>query len=322
MHNWQSELKNSVTDYLELFKLLDLDPKLINLNKDHKFPLLVTKSFINRINKADCNDPLLQQILPVDQENIFQNNYLTDPLQEKTFNKIPGLLHKYAGRVLILSSASCFINCRYCFRKEFPYSSNVASGKNLEKIMQYIAADSSIHEVILSGGDPLIAPNSYFKKLIYMLEEIPHILTLRIHSRAPIVLPSRLELGLINILLNSKFNIVLVVHTNHPNEINEEVAKYFKILHNTKITLLNQSVLLKNINDNANTLAELSKKLFDLKILPYYLHILDPVIGTKHFAIEMTMAKQIFSELSSKLPGYLVPRLVMEQPGAVNKILV
>ena len=274
------------------------------------------------MNKEDFNDPLLQQILPTYQENVTKNNYFADPLQEKTFNKIPGLLHKYTGRVLILSAKSCFINCRYCLRKEFSYNSNIASGENLEKIISYIAADTSIHEVILSGGDPLIAPNNYFKKLIHKLEEIPHILTLRIHSRIPIVLPSRLEPELINIFLNSRFNVVLAVHSNHPNEINDEVAEHFKILHNTKIILLNQSVLLKNINDNANVLAELSKKLFAIKILPYYLHTLDPVIGTHHFAVEISTAKQIFSELSSKLPGYLLPRLATEQPGASNKILI
>ena len=322
MHKWQLELKNSVTDYLELFKLLHLDPKLININKDNKFPLLVTKSFINRMNKGDFNDPLLQQILPSSHENVIKNNYSADPLQEKTFNKIPGLLHKYAGRVLILSAKSCFVNCRYCIRKEFSYTSNIASGENLEKIINYIAADSSIHEVILSGGDPLIASNNYFTKLIYKLEKISHVLTLRIHSRVPIVLPSRLETELINIFFNSRFNIVLAIHSNHPNEINDEVVECFKNLHNTKIILLNQSVLLKNINDDANTLAELSKKLFAIKVLPYYLHMLDPVIGTQHFAVELSKAKQIFSELSSKVPGYLLPRLVVEQPGAANKILI
>lgn len=324
---WQLELKKSVTNYLELFKLLDLNPqhpKLINTIQHNKFPLLVTRSFINRMNKSDVNDALLQQILPNQQEINSINNKLfnADPLQEKQFNNIPGLLHKYYGRVLLISAKSCLINCRYCFRKEFPYKSNIASGQNLEKIINYIANNSSINEVILSGGDPLIASNNYFKNLISKLENIKHLETLRIHSRVPIVLPSRLEPELINIFIQSRFNIVLVTHSNHPQEINTEVANYFKLLHHTKILLLNQSVLLKNINDNADVLSQLSKKLFSIKILPYYLHMLDKVTGTQHFAITKQKAKQIFAELSSKLPGYLLPRLVVEQPNAKHKIII
>lgn len=326
MNQWQLELKNSVTNCLELFKLINLDPldpKLISNNIIHnKFPFLVTKSFIKRIRHNDIHDPLLLQVLPSSNETQSAPHYVEDPLQEKDFNKIPGLIHKYAGRVLILGAKACAINCRYCFRQNFPYNSNIASGKNLENIVNYIAADPSISEVILSGGDPLLASNNYFKKLLANLNPIEHIQTIRIHSRIPIVLPSRLEPELINILLNSRFNIVLVTHSNHPNEINQEVADYFKILHNTRIILLNQSVLLKNINDNADILAELSRKLFAIKILPYYLHMLDKVRGTGHFEVDLTTAKQIFAELSTKLPGYLLPRLAIEQAGSKSKTLI
>lgn len=323
MSQWQLELKNSVTNYLELFELINLNAELFSNNIiTNKFPLLVTKSFIKRIRHNDIHDPLLLQVLPSLNEAMLANNELEDPLQEKTFNKIPGLIHKYFGRVLILGAKACAINCRYCFRQNFPYNSNIASGKNLENIINYISSDSSISEVILSGGDPLIASNGYFKKLFFMLDPISHVTTIRIHSRVPIVLPSRLEPELINILLNSRFNIVLVTHSNHPNEINQEVADYFKILHNTKIILLNQSVLLKNINDNSDVLAELSKKLFEIKVLPYYLHILDKVSGTNHFEVDLAIAKQIFSELSNKLPGYLLPRLVVEQPYEKSKTLI
>lgn len=319
-YKWQLELKNAVTNYLELFKILNLAPKFIS--NTNKFKLLVPESFINRMRPNDLNDPLLLQVLPNNLENIYVNNCNSDPLQEKKFNKIPGLLHKYYGRVLILSAKSCFVNCRYCFRKCFEYNSNIASGNNLKKVINYISEDPTINEVILSGGDPLIAPNNYFKLLFDKLNNIAHLSTIRIHSRAPIVLPSRLEPELINIFLKSRFNIVLVVHSNHPNEINDEVEESFKILHNTKIVLLNQSVLLKNINDNVEVLAELSKKLFNIKILPYYLHLLDPVIGTNHFKVSKLKAKKIFAELSSKLPGYLLPRLVTERPGALHKILL
>ena len=323
MDQWQLELKQSITNYLELFKLLDLDAELFTGDqKTNKLPLLATKSFIRRIRHNDIHDPLLLQILPSKNEAITAINYLEDPLQEKTFNKIPGLIHKYPGRVLILGSKSCAIHCRYCFRQNFHYNSNIAGGKNLDDIINYIAVDRSIYEVILSGGDPLIASNNYFKKLFSLLEPIHHLTTIRIHSRIPIILPSRLEAELLDILLNSRFNIVLVTHSNHPNEINQEVAEHFKILHNTKIVLLNQSVLLKNINDNSDVLATLSKKLFEIKIMPYYLHMLDHVSGTTHFDVDLPRAKQIFSELAGKVPGYLLPRLVTEHPGAISKIFL
>lgn len=319
---WQLELKQSVTNYLELFRLLNLDEKSIKLNPSHDFPLLVTRSFINRIKPNDPMDPLLLQILPSYKETINNKHCLFDPLQEEQVNNTPGLLHKYKGRVLILCTKSCFIRCRFCFRKNFPYSTNIASGQNLENIIKYIKQDPSIHEIILSGGDPLIAPNIYFKQLIEILEPISNITTFRIHSRAPIVMPSRLEPELINIFKNSRFNIVLVTHCNHPNEINDEVIEFFSYLKNSNITLLNQAVLLKNINDNANILADLSKKLFSIKILPYYLHLLDPVTGTNHFKVKLAHAKQIFTELQTMLPGYLVPRFVTEQPQALNKVLL
>ena len=323
MSQWQLELKNAVTNYSELFKLLDFEDQVLGQQIiDQKFPLLVTRSFIKRMRHNDINDPLLLQILPSPQETKIANNYLDDPLQEKNFNLMSGLIHKYFGRVLILGSKSCAINCRYCFRKHFPYNSNIASGINLVNIINYIQADSSIQEVILSGGDPLLAPNNYFKKLLDHLNPIKHINTVRIHSRIPIVLPSRLERAFIDILLSYRFNIVLVTHSNHPNEINQEVADAFKILNNTRITLLNQSVLLKNINDNADVLANLSRKLFAVGILPYYLHMLDKVNGAVHFEVSLEQAKKIFSNLSTKLPGYLLPRLAVEQSGAKSKTLI
>ena len=323
MSQWQLELKNAVTNYSELFKLLDFEGQVLSKQIiDQKFPLLVTRSFIKRMRHNDMNDPLLLQILPSLEETTIVNNYLDDPLKEKNFNIMSGLIHKYSGRVLILGSKSCAINCRYCFRKHFPYNSNIASGINLVNIINYIQADNSIEEVILSGGDPLLAPNNYFKKLLDQLNLIKHVNTIRIHSRIPIVLPSRLEQEFIDILLSYRFNIVLVTHSNHPNEINQEVADAFKILNNTRITLLNQSVLLKNINDNADVLANLSRKLFTIGVLPYYLHMLDKVNGAVHFEVALEHAKKIFSNLSTKLPGYLLPRLAVEQSGAKSKTLI
>lgn len=272
----------------------------------------------NWLNNHSDNQ-LINQSITVEKN---YNYYSKDPLEEKSFNYIPGLIHKYYGRVLILSNKSCAIHCRYCFRQNFSYNNNIASGNNLEQIITYIRNNDNIEEIILSGGDPLLATNKYFEKLLLKLEHIPHLTTIRIHSRIPIVLPSRLDRKLISILSKSKFKIVLVVHTNHPNEINTEVAKYLNKIHNTKITLLNQSVLLKNINNNHITLAKLSKKLFELNILPYYLHLLDPVMGAEYFAITLSEAKKIYAELAAILPGYLLPKLVIEKPGAKNKLLI
>lgn len=327
MSQWKSELKHTIKNYLELFKLINLDinlikPDIVDQLKANKFPLLITQSFVKRIKHSDPKDPLLLQILPNGLSKSKHSNYLIDPLQETRFNTLPGLIHKYYGRVLMIATSNCAIHCQYCFRQHFNYEHNLAIGKNLTNIINYISQNPSINEIILSGGDPLLANNNYFEKLFKLLSDLSHITTVRIHSRIPIVLPSRLEPSLIKILTNNRFNIVLVIHANHPNEINQEVAKYIKQLHKTKIVLLNQSVLLKDINNNALILSELSKKLFDLKILPYYLHTLDPVQGAENFSISMTETIKIFNQLIQILPGYLVPKLVTEKPGYKSKVLI
>jgi EF-P beta-lysylation protein EpmB len=332
MSQWQLDLKNAVSSYSKLFSILNINSDLLdgnNLADYSNHQLLVSRSFIHRMQRGNIRDPLLLQVLPGPAarntaELAMHNLYTADPLQEKKFNFIPGLIHKYHGRVLLLAVKSCAIHCSYCFRQHFPFNSNIASGKNLQQIINYIQSDSTISEVILSGGDPLLASNNYFKKLLDYLDPIQHVTTLRIHSRVPIVLPSRLEIELIEILNKSRLKIILVTHANHPNEINNEVTEYFNILHSyNNITLLNQSVLLNNINNNADILAELSKKLFfNLKVLPYYLHILDKVTGTNHFEVSINRAKQIFAELATKLPGYLLPKLVQEIAGEKSKTLI
>lgn len=359
MSQWQLELKQAIKSYEELFKLIKLDAsyiqKLGTLTNSH-FPLMVTLSYIKRIKPNDPKDPLLLQILPYSIANnleiisnsynydsgdpslapvlsntsngtasynkIISNQYSHDPLQEKKFNVLPGLIHKYHGRVLLLTTQGCAIHCQYCFRQHFPFSDNLASNNHLSAIVEYIAANPEIEEVILSGGDPLLVSNKSIEKLFNILSAISSVKTIRIHSRIPIVLPTRLEPELLKILVKSRFNIVLVTHANHPNELNQEVYKYIKKLHKTKIILLNQTVMLKNVNDNPVVLAKLSKKLFEFKILPYYMHTLDPVLGTEGFALDLAKTKQIFRELISMLPGYLVPKLVTEIPGATSKTLV
>ncbi len=309
-----------VVKLAELFELLSLAPTSAEVFLvDKKFPLLVPKNFIQRIQKGNINDPLLKQILPDAQELRSPANFSSDPLHETKYNHLPGLLHKYQDRVLVLLTKACVINCRFCFRKESQYCNKALSKDSWQKILKYINQHDNIKEVILSGGDPLTVSNDFLSKYITDLAMISHLKTFRIHSRIPIVLPSRINQQLIKLLTATHLKPVLVTHCNHPNEINIEVTKAFKKFVGSNITLLNQSVLLKGVNDDVNILAELSRKLFAIGILPYYLHKHDKVIGTAHFDIPTNIAKKLIKQLAAKLPGYLVPRLVKEKPGYPSK---
>lgn len=323
-HAWQTALIEAVTDPKELFKLLELDFELLEgaLAGSKLFQLKVPHSFIARMKKGDINDPLLRQILPLNQEVNLTDGYYTDPLHEESANKVPGLLHKYQGRVLLTLAGYCAVNCRFCFRRHFPYEDNNPGQAGWEEALSYIAKDESIQEVILSGGDPLVVNDATFKQLTLKLADIPHVKLLRIHSRIPIVLPQRITQDLIEWMTATRLKTILVVHCNHPQEINEEVHKALQLLRQKGITLLNQSVLLKSINDNPETLIKLSYALFECGILPYYLHILDKVQGTAHFDLPLEKAQEIHQAISYQLPGYLVPRLVSEKPGHPAKILI
>jgi L-lysine 2,3-aminomutase len=323
--NWQAELKNAVTDIAELFTLLHLDPQQIDLAQHQamaQFPLRVPRSFIQRMQKGNMNDPLLQQVLPLSDEMIAVPGYTEDALQETRVNPRPGLLHKYQARILIILTGGCVINCRFCFRRQFPYSQNIISEANWKNILDYMTQDNSIHEVIFSGGDPLLLQDEQLSELIEDIAKIPHIKTLRFHTRLPIVIPQRITEELISLLSATRLRIVLVVHSNHGNEIDDSVIDMLKLLRQAGITLLNQSVLLKNINDDADILIELSEKLFDAGILPYYLHVLDKVKGTAHFDVSEEVAKKLLWEMMQQLPGYLVPKLVKEVAGMGSKMPV
>jgi EF-P beta-lysylation protein EpmB len=321
---WQNALKTAITDPQELITLLELDAAfLLPAQQAAKlFPLRVPRGFVARMKKGDVHDPLLKQILPIGTELQTSMEFTADPLHEKNVNPLPGLLHKYKNRVLLTVTSACAVNCRYCFRREFAYSDNNPGTKGYEKIMAYIAADVSINEVILSGGDPLVASDDHLAALIQQLAQIDHVKLLRIHSRLPIVLPERITPSLIAVLKSTRLKPVLVLHCNHANEIAEDVRHILQQLHQAGITLLNQSVLLKDVNDNAEVLIELSEKLFAANVLPYYLHLLDKVNGTQHFEVEEGVAKALHWEMMQHLPGYLVPRLVREVPGAPAKIPV
>lgn len=321
--SWQRALRDVITDWSELLALLELDRACTpHLMTHSAFPLRVPRSFVSRMEKGNPQDPLLLQILPLGTEEISLPGYSLDPLQEKSVNPIPGLLHKYKGRVLITLAGACAIHCRYCFRRHFPYGQNNPGQAGWDKIFSYIRKDNSIQEVILSGGDPLMVSDSILQKFIYQLKTIPQIKRLRFHTRIPIVLPERITDELIHFLMQLDFKVIIVLHANHPNEINVAVRKSLQQLYQAGILLLNQTVLLKKINDNVNTLAALSEALFMANVQPYYLHLLDKVKGAAHFDIPKPVAKIIYKDLCSQLPGYLVPKLVFEEPGKTAKTLL
>jgi len=318
---WQQALADLVTDPEELFSLLLLDKSL--LPKAYEavklFPLRATRSYLSRIRPGDIDDPLLRQILPLEAELQLNADFVTDPLNEAQYNILPGLLHKYSSRVLLTPTASCAIHCRYCFRRHFPYEDNNPGRSGWSKALDYIAADHTIHEVILSGGDPLMMNDKHLEEFIERLEMIPHLQRLRFHSRLPIVLPERITDSFIETLSKSRLQMIMVVHCNHANELDDNVAQAATRMQQANITLLNQTVLLKGVNDNLAVLTNLSEQLFKFGILPYYLHLLDKVSGTTHFEVDELIAKELYQALCAQLSGYLVPKLVREQPGQPAK---
>jgi len=312
-HKWQTTLINAIQDPMELLQHLNISQYFEKLDPDvlQAFLCRVPEPFLHRIEKNNPHDPLLKQVLPINDELDVVPGFSTDPLQEHHHQPTQGLLHKYHGRVLLTLTGACAINCRYCFRRHFPYQEHTFNQTRWNAIVNHLKADDSIHEVILSGGDPLMLKDKKLQDIIGELETIAHIKTLRIHSRLPIVIPSRITQDFCNLLTRTHLNVVLVVHVNHTQEIDTVVADALKRLP-PHITLLNQSVLLKGVNDNAQTLIDLSHCLFENGILPYYLHLLDPVIGTAHFDVPQKKAKQLVNEIRAQLPGYLVPRLARE----------
>lgn len=319
--SWQKILAQGFSSAQELLLFLDLPPALGNECAEQVFKTRVPRSFALRMKPKDPRDPLLLQVLALQEENIFTPEFTQDPLEEKKKAFVPGLLHKYHGRVLLTLAGACAINCRYCFRRHFPYAENNPGKAGWSEALAYIQQDPSIQEVILSGGDPLLLKDEPLFAFIKKLEVIPHVTTLRFHTRIPIVLPERITNGFLTQLQEIALKVVFVLHSNHPQEINQAVIDACTALR-TKALLLNQSVLLKHINNSAQTLAELSKALFKCHTLPYYLHTLDKVMGTAHFDIPLAEALTIYKQLQTLLPGYLVPKLAREEPGKQNKTLL
>jgi len=319
---WQTALIEAVTDPRELLELLELDMSLLDQAKAAAklFPLKVPRGFIARMQKGNRADPLLCQVLPISDECDVVEGFTQDSLNESKTNPIPGLLHKYHGRVLLIPTGACGVHCRYCFRRHFPYAKNNPGTAGWAQAFAYIAQDETITEVILSGGDPLVMGDNFLADFTQKLSEISHLKRLRIHSRMPIVLPERITRELIAWFSGSKLKPVLVTHCNHPQEINSSVIEAIQSLKQAGITVLNQSVILKNINDKAKILIHLSEALFAAGIMPYYLHLLDKVQGAAHFDLELEIAQRLHWEMAQYLPGYLVPKLVCEESGAPAKL--
>ena len=318
---WQRELAQAITDPAELLRILKLDPALLPAARAAaaRFPLRAPRGFVALMDKGDPGDPLLRQVLPLAEELAPIPGFLADPVGDRAAMAAPGVLHKYHGRALLLVTGACAVHCRYCFRREFPYAESHASADEWRSALAYLTADASLREVILSGGDPLSLSDRRLGALLVALDRIPHLERLRVHSRQPIVLPERVDEGLLELLARTRLRLVVVVHANHPREIDDRVRGALTRLTAAGAILLNQSVLLRGVNDSAATLVQLSEALFAARVMPYYLHLLDRVRGAAHFEVKETEASAIMKMVRQRLPGYLVPRLVREQPGQPAK---
>ena len=284
------------------------------------FKLKVPYAYLRRIKKGDPNDPLLRQILPSEEELYAAPGYTKDPLGENKANLIPGLVHKYEGRILLIVSSNCAVNCRYCFRRSFPYQDNKLGMSEWQQALTYINKNKTITEVIFSGGDPLSISDTQLLWLTEEIAKIPHVQRLRVHTRLPVVIPDRITEDCLLWLTSTRLLTSLVIHSNHPKELDDTVGAALKNLSEAGVILLNQTVLLAGVNDSINILQELSERLYQMKVLPYYLHQLDKVEGASHFEVSDEIAKKLLVGLTAKLPGYLVPKLVREIAGMPNKV--
>jgi EF-P beta-lysylation protein EpmB len=319
--NWHWSLAEAVRDPDELVDALDLPDEFREPARRaaEQFPLLVPRSFLARMRPGDPADPLLRQVLPLGAELTSVAGFFGDPVADACARRAPGLLHKYAGRALLIATGACAVHCRYCFRRHYPYGQEPRRIDDWQPALDTIAADSSLHEVILSGGDPLMLTDARLRHLCQALDAVPHLNRLRIHTRLPIVLPDRITPELIDLLRNSRLTPIVVVHANHPHEVAADCAGALRTLVRSGLTVLNQSVLLRGINDSADALAALCERLVDLGVLPYYLHQLDRVTGAAHFEVSEEAGRTLIAELRRRLPGYAVPHYVREIPGEPHK---
>jgi len=318
---WQSALTASFTRPAELLAFLELPADLpgLKLAEIRDFPLRVPRAFASRMQKGKPDDPLFQQVWPSLQERKTSPEFATDAVGDLAKLKAGGLIHKYHGRALVIATGACAVNCRYCFRRHFPYGETRASRNRWQTLLTELRADDTIEEVILSGGDPLSLADDKLAELAEGLDQIPHLKRLRLHTRQPIVLPERIDDALLEWLTATRLQTVMVLHANHANELDTEVAAAMARLKHSGVPLLNQAVLLAGINDTLDAQKNLSERLFAIGVMPYYLHLLDRVQGAAHYEVDDESAKALMRELSGHLPGYLVPRLVREVAGKPSK---
>lgn len=312
---WRRELAAAVTDVSELLALVGVSAAAVGARPAADFPLKVPRTYIARMRFGDADDPLLRQVLPTASESQPTPTHEADPLREAAAGIGVGVLRKYAGRALVIAAGACAVHCRYCFRRHFPYHEHRQDSRF--PALAAVRADATISEVILSGGDPWLLTDGHFAALVEAVAAIEHVKTLRIHTRLPVVIPQRVTAALVDALANTRPRVVIVLHFNHPSEVDGDCVRALDAL--AGFTLLNQSVLLRGVNDDAAVLAELSDRLFAAGTLPYYLHMPDAVAGTAHFDVPTERALAIHRDMAAHLPGYLVPRLVREVPGAAAK---
>lgn len=316
--SWQQQLAEGIATPAELCAVLQLDPVRAGA-ADSPFPLRVPRAFVARMRRGDYDDPLLRQVLPRVDELRTAPGFVADPLHEAAARRAPGLLQKYRHRALLITTAACGIHCRYCFRREYPYADDRDDAGRWSAALAAVAGDPQIEEIILSGGDPLSLSNARLEELGRQLAAIGHLQRLRLHTRQPVVLPDRVDDGLCAWLGSLPWRPVVVLHANHAHEIDAEVIAACGRLRRSGATLLNQSVLLAGVNDSTASLVALSRALDRAGVLPYYLHLLDPVRGAAHFDVPTARARLLHRSMLAELPGYLVPRLVRERPGEASK---
>jgi L-lysine 2,3-aminomutase len=315
--DWKNALANAVRDPAELLALLKLSTALLPAAREaaQQFPLRVPRGYLGRMRKGDPDDPLLRQVIPLQQELETVEGFSHDPVGDGHASVAPGVLHKYHGRLLLTLTGACAIHCRYCFRRHFPYTEENPGQKEWQGVIDHLKNHPEIEELILSGGDPLLLDTSRLYDLSEKLADLPQLKRLRLHTRLPVVLPERVDAELLAWIDALPWQIVMVIHSNHANEIDVDVAQALQQLHKRDVTLLNQSVLLRGVNDDSETLRQLHETLFHHHVLPYYLHLLDRVQGAAHFEVTEQNAAEIVSDLRARTPGYLVPQLVREIAG-------
>ena len=318
---WQQLWRDAVRDPRALLVQLGLDQAAVRMSDAAaaQFPLRVPQGFVSRMRHGDRLDPLLRQVLPLDDEMRPMPGFSRDPVGDGAAKIGSGVIRKYRGRALLIATGSCAVHCRYCFRRHFPYAEETAAADGWRDAVERIRSDDTIHEVILSGGDPWSLSTAKLADLTDALASIPHLKRLRVHTRLPIVLPERIDQALLSWLATLPWPTTIVVHANHANEFDSHVDGAMALLRGTGATLLNQAVLLRGVNDSVEALAELSERSHAAGVLPYYLHQLDRVDGAAHFEVDDTRARQLHAALAARLSGYLVPKLVREVAGDPGK---